>query len=122
MASGWANDGAVQDQIDSTVEDAVARARRDLPRGESLAFCEMCDEPIPEARRKAIPGVRLCVNCQQKRMNTASATPSITAAARKTASSARPFGGPHTLFYRFDVSFVPSSSGTVRACKEAWEK
>ncbi|EMC4150056.1 DksA/TraR family C4-type zinc finger protein [Cronobacter sakazakii] len=66
MASGWANDGAVQDQIDSTVEDAVARARRDLPRGESLAFCEMCDEPIPEARRKAIPGVRLCVNCQQK--------------------------------------------------------
>ncbi|CCK06157.1 Hypothetical Zinc-finger containing protein [Cronobacter sakazakii 696] len=59
MASGWANDGAVQDQIDSTV-------RRDLPRGESLEFCEMCDEPIPEARRKAIPGVRLCVNCQQK--------------------------------------------------------
>ncbi|EOI3469710.1 DksA/TraR family C4-type zinc finger protein [Cronobacter turicensis] len=66
MASGWANDGAVQDQIDSTVEDAVARARRDLPTGESLAFCEMCDEPIPEARRKAIPGVHLCVNCQQK--------------------------------------------------------
>jgi len=26
----------------------------------------MCDEPIPEARRKAIPGVHLCVNCQQK--------------------------------------------------------
>ena len=23
MASGWANDGAVQDQIDSTIEDAV---------------------------------------------------------------------------------------------------
>ncbi|WP_024562202.1 DksA/TraR family C4-type zinc finger protein [Franconibacter helveticus 513] len=66
MASGWANDGAVQDQIDSTVEDAVARARRDLPTGESLEFCELCDEPIPEARRKAIPGVRLCVNCQQK--------------------------------------------------------
>ncbi|GGD10874.1 hypothetical protein GCM10011513_05420 [Franconibacter daqui] len=66
MASGWANDGAVQDQIDSTIDDAVARARRDLPKGESLEFCEMCDEPIPEARRKAIPGVHLCVNCQQK--------------------------------------------------------
>lgn len=67
MASGWANDGAVQDQIDSTVEDAVARARRDLPKGESLEECEECGEPIPEARRKAIAGVRLCVNCQQKK-------------------------------------------------------
>lgn len=28
MASGWAGDGAVQDQIDSTIDDAVARARR----------------------------------------------------------------------------------------------
>lgn len=27
MASGWAADGAVQDQIDSTVDDAVQRAR-----------------------------------------------------------------------------------------------
>lgn len=67
MASGWANDGAVQDQIDGTIEDAVARARRDLPTGESVEFCEECDERIPEARRKAIPGVRLCVNCQQKK-------------------------------------------------------
>ncbi|SFR01734.1 MULTISPECIES: DksA/TraR family C4-type zinc finger protein [unclassified Enterobacter] len=67
MASGWANDGAVQDQIDSTVDDAVARARRELPKGESLKECEECGETIPEARRKAIPGVRLCVNCQQKK-------------------------------------------------------
>ncbi|WP_227135809.1 DksA/TraR family C4-type zinc finger protein [Kosakonia radicincitans] len=67
MASGWANDGAVQQQIDSTIEDAVARARRDLPHGESLLTCEECGEPIPEARRKAIPGVRLCVTCQQEK-------------------------------------------------------
>lgn len=26
--------------------------------------CEECDRPIPEARRKALPGVRLCVKCQ----------------------------------------------------------
>ncbi|KES24061.1 MULTISPECIES: DksA/TraR family C4-type zinc finger protein [Pseudomonas] len=64
MASGWANDGAVQEQIDSTIEDAVARALSQLPRGESLTHCEECDAPIPEARRKAVPGVRLCVNCQ----------------------------------------------------------
>lgn len=67
MASGWANDDAVQEQIDSTIEDAVARARSGLPHGESLHECEECGEPIPEARRKAIPGVRLCVNCQQQK-------------------------------------------------------
>ncbi len=42
MASGWAGDGAVQDQIDSTIDDAVARARRELPRGESNKFCDEC--------------------------------------------------------------------------------
>ncbi|WP_342243758.1 DksA/TraR family C4-type zinc finger protein [Pseudomonas sp. OTU5201] len=64
MASGWAGDGAVQEQIDSTIEDAIQRARSQLPKGESLTHCEECDAPIPEARRKAIPGVRLCVACQ----------------------------------------------------------
>ena len=47
MASGWAGDGAVQDQIDSTIDDAVARARRELPRGESNKFCDECGEPMP---------------------------------------------------------------------------
>ncbi|HEA53298.1 hypothetical protein LCGC14_0585570 [marine sediment metagenome] len=66
MAGGWARDGAVQDQIDASVEDAVAQARSRLGKGESVEFCEECDRPIPEARRKAIPGVRLCVSCQTK--------------------------------------------------------
>jgi phage/conjugal plasmid C-4 type zinc finger TraR family protein len=64
MAGGFAKDGAVQDQIDATVEDAVKRARDNLPRGESLTNCEECDKAIPDARREAIPGVRLCVACQ----------------------------------------------------------
>lgn len=64
MAGGWTNDSAVQEQIDSSIEDAVARARSQLPQGESLSSCEECDVPIPEARRQAVPGVRLCVNCQ----------------------------------------------------------
>ncbi len=64
MAVGWARDDAVQDQIDASVEDAVKRARNRLPAGESLTHCEECENIIPEARRKAIPGVRLCVNCQ----------------------------------------------------------
>ncbi len=64
MAGGWARDGAVQDQIDASVEDAVELARSRLPKGESLLHCEECGLDIPEARRKAVPGVRLCVSCQ----------------------------------------------------------
>jgi phage/conjugal plasmid C-4 type zinc finger TraR family protein len=64
MATGWAGDGAVQEQIDATVEDAVRRARSKLSRGPSPARCEECHAPIPAARRKAVPGVRLCVACQ----------------------------------------------------------
>ncbi len=66
MAGGWARDGAVQDQIDASVEDAVKNARSRLPSGESLRQCEECSNEIPEARRRAIPGVRLCVNCQDE--------------------------------------------------------
>lgn len=65
MATGWAGDGAVQDQIDATIKDAIKRVRSQLPQGESLSNCEECDALIPEARRKAIPGVRLCVPCQE---------------------------------------------------------
>lgn len=64
MAGGWAKDGAVQDQIDASVEDAVQRARSQLPRGESRKDCEECGIAIPEARRQAVPGVRLCITCQ----------------------------------------------------------
>ena len=65
MATGWAGDGAVQDQIDATVKDGIARARSRLPRGPSLIRCEDCDAVIPDARRQAVPGVRLCVVCQE---------------------------------------------------------
>jgi phage/conjugal plasmid C-4 type zinc finger TraR family protein len=66
MAGGFAKDGAVQEQIDASIEDAIKRARDQLPRGESLTHCEECDAAIPDARREAIPGVRLCVPCQSK--------------------------------------------------------
>ena len=68
MATGWAGDGAVQEQIDSTVEDAVQRARSRLARGESLKHCEECGEKIPEARRQAVLGtpVHQCQAAQDK--------------------------------------------------------
>ncbi len=64
MAGGFAKDGAVQEQIDASIEDAVNRARSELPQGEGLTHCEDCNEKIPDARRAAIPGVRRCVACQ----------------------------------------------------------
>ena len=66
MAVGWARDGAVQEQIDAGVEDAVSLARSRMPKGESLTRCQECGEKIPEGRRKALPGVRLCVACQSE--------------------------------------------------------
>ncbi len=66
MAGGWARDGAVQDQIDASVEDGVKRARARLGQGVSLNECAECGASIPEARRKAVPGVRFCVACQQE--------------------------------------------------------
>jgi phage/conjugal plasmid C-4 type zinc finger TraR family protein len=67
MASGWAKDGAVQDQIDDTVVDGVLRARARMPTGASEPCCVECGEDIPEARRRALPGVRTCIACQSAR-------------------------------------------------------
>ncbi len=64
MATGWAGDGAVQDQIDATVKDGISRAQSRLSQGESLSHCAECGTSIPEARRNALPGVRLCIACQ----------------------------------------------------------
>lgn len=70
MAGGWSRDGAVQDQIDDTVNDAVRGARARIPAGEGLDHCEDCGETIPARRRKALPGVRTCVACQAERDKT----------------------------------------------------
>ena len=66
MAVGWSKDGDVQEQIDATVESGVQLARSRLSKGESLTHCKECGMAIPDARRKAIPGVRLCVSCQSE--------------------------------------------------------
>ncbi|WP_373357080.1 DksA/TraR family C4-type zinc finger protein [Pseudoroseicyclus sp. CXY001] len=66
MAGGWSRDGAVEEQIEASIADELKRmqALRRAPEGESLTECAECGEEIPEARRKAIPGVKLCVECQ----------------------------------------------------------
>ena len=67
MAGGWARDGAVQEQIEDSLADAVKSARLRIPSGESATHCDECGEPIPEPRRAALPGVRTCVQCQSER-------------------------------------------------------
>lgn len=68
MAGGWARDDAVNDQIEITTAEAVARARQAAARRSGLrasaTHCAECDEVIPQARRDAQPGVQLCIECQ----------------------------------------------------------
>jgi phage/conjugal plasmid C-4 type zinc finger TraR family protein len=77
MAVGWARDGAVQDQIDASVGEAVELARSRLPDGEGSTHCVNCERAIPEARRRAVPGVRLCVTCQARIEKQQAAAPGI---------------------------------------------
>ncbi|MCP2041054.1 phage/conjugal plasmid C-4 type zinc finger TraR family protein [Neisseria sp. HSC-16F19] len=65
MAGGWAPDGAEQAQIDASLDDALAFVRQHLPSGDSAHECAECGDTIPEARRQALPGVQLCVACQE---------------------------------------------------------
>jgi phage/conjugal plasmid C-4 type zinc finger TraR family protein len=68
MAGGWTRDGAVNEQIDASIEDELKRMRsRRGPEGKSASHCVECDQTIPEARRRAIPGVKLCIDCQLER-------------------------------------------------------
>lgn len=32
---------------------------------DSARECRVCDEPIPEQRRRAMPGVKTCIDCQE---------------------------------------------------------
>ena len=68
MAGGWAKDGAVSEQIEASINDELARLKaRKTPFGDSLTHCAECEEPIPEARRAALPGVKLCIECVRER-------------------------------------------------------
>ncbi|MDB2407262.1 DksA/TraR family C4-type zinc finger protein [Jannaschia sp.] len=68
MAGGWAKDGAVGEQIEASIQDELARLRAAKgPVGESRTHCAECEEPIAEARRAALPGAKLCLECASER-------------------------------------------------------
>ena len=57
----------MQKQIGANIEDAVNRAWYHFAQCENLEHREECGVAIPEACRKAVPGVRLCIMCQEAR-------------------------------------------------------
>ena len=69
MASGWANDDAVNEQINSTitVERCVPALGVKFRAAKAWMNVKSAVPPIPQARREAIPGVRLCIHCQQEK-------------------------------------------------------
>lgn len=67
MASGWASDDAVNQQIESTITDAIEIARRQLKHDKpSAEFCVECGDTIAKARQIALPGVQYRLACQQE--------------------------------------------------------
>ena len=71
MAGGWSRDGAENEQMQASIDDELARLKaRKAPVGESRSHCAECEEPIPQKRRDAVPGVKLCIECQQERDGT----------------------------------------------------
>lgn len=52
-----------QSQIDNALTAALSNTT--VYRGKSALYCCNCGDPIPEARRDAVPGVSLCIDCQR---------------------------------------------------------
>lgn len=58
----------IEEQYRALAIAAATRPARSTT-GESEVFCqnEACGEPIPDERRRAIPGCRFCIECQERR-------------------------------------------------------
>lgn len=60
----------IADQAQAEIERMnvkVSRTSSQKTTPVSAEFCAECGEPIPEARRLAVPGCRLCIDCQTER-------------------------------------------------------
>ena len=75
-AANTSSEGHVTDIYDRATEreeanraDALAAQQRRAGLlgktiDDSANECQVCDDPIPQARRRALPGVQTCVDCQ----------------------------------------------------------
>ena len=55
MVVGGARADAVNAQIKSSIDDEVAKAHSQLPKGKSLTLCEQCEASTPKAKQKNCP-------------------------------------------------------------------
>ena len=53
-----------QNRTDALAEQARRAGLEGKTVADSALFCQLCDDPIPAARRRALPGVQTCVECQ----------------------------------------------------------
>lgn len=54
----------VQQRVEEERQRHIRAVRAKTP-GVSRVLCIECEAPIPPARRRAIPGVQLCITCQE---------------------------------------------------------
>lgn len=66
MAIGWTDDDAVLDQIQDSVNDEVNRAAETFPAAKACCIAKNAAKRFPKRGARAIPGVRLCIDCQEE--------------------------------------------------------
>lgn len=54
-------------QLEAQDRQGGIEAAREAMRGEGAAYCDECGEPLPLARREAVPSARLCIDCADPR-------------------------------------------------------
>ncbi|MBI5918989.1 MAG: TraR/DksA C4-type zinc finger protein [Nitrosomonadales bacterium] len=59
-------DRAQEREEQQRADALAAQARRSQTDGVEHEFCTKCEDPIPPARRVALPGVELCVECAER--------------------------------------------------------
>ncbi|MGP8432007.1 TraR/DksA C4-type zinc finger protein [Paraburkholderia fungorum] len=55
-----------EEELREDALQAMRRARDAASSQPGAPACDRCGEPIPQARREAVPGCRHCVTCQRK--------------------------------------------------------
>lgn len=53
-----------ENRVDALANQARRAALSGKTVSDSARTCHVCDESIPDARRRALPGVQTCVQCQ----------------------------------------------------------
>ncbi|AOJ10585.1 TraR/DksA C4-type zinc finger protein [Burkholderia mayonis] len=57
----------IEEQYRALAIAAATQSTRVAAESESYCQSEACGEPIPEERRRAAPGCRFCIECQERR-------------------------------------------------------